>query len=310
MRSAYRLTRKYPRLNTKPVQMRNDVSQYKTGGFTSAPWNSRMKSEATIPTGSALSVRFWLSWRSAALLALTGFCLVLASHALQAQNDTARKPVLVELFTSEGCSDCPPADDLLARLDRDQFAPGVHAIVLSEHVTYWNHLGWRDPFSMAQMDSRQEDYQSRFNLQSVYTPQMVVDGAEQFVGSNTGALNRALADAGSDPKESLVIKAANWNKESIQFEVNAPAGHLFAALAEDVTRSEVSKGENAGCTLHHVAVVRAFKQFKVNGAATGPLSLPLTGGVGASGSVRLVVFLTDAHTGHVLAVAESKLQRP
>jgi hypothetical protein len=244
---------------------------------------------------------------------LLGLFAVSAAQPLRAQNDATTKPVLVELFTSEGCSDCPPADELLARLDHDQFAAGVHAIVLSEHVTYWNHLGWRDPFSMQQMDLRQQDYQTRLNLNSVYTPQMVVDGAEQFVGSSVGALNRALAHAASNPKQELAIGTANWNKSGVEFSVNTTAAqnlHLFVALAEDATRSEVRDGENAGRTLHHVAVVRAWKEFKSNYADNRSLGLPFSGAIAASGSARLVVFLADAHTGHVMAVAEKAIQRP
>ena len=103
-------------------------------------------------------------------------------------------PVLVELFTSEGCSDCPPADNLLARLDAEQPIVGVHVIALSEHVTYWNHDGWTDPFSLSQMDERQNDYVAHFRLDCSYTPQAVIDGAEQVVGNDTKRMVQAVED--------------------------------------------------------------------------------------------------------------------
>jgi hypothetical protein len=124
-------------------------------------------------------------------------------HAQQGPAPTPRQPVLVELFTSEGCSDCPPADALLARLDATQFVPDAQAIVLSEHVTYWDHQGWRDPFSLEELTARQEQYVRRFGLDSSYTPQMVVDGAAQFVGNDPRALSRALATAAAAPKKRL-----------------------------------------------------------------------------------------------------------
>ena len=92
------------------------------------------------------------------------------SPVVQSDASQVRQPVLVELFTSEGCSDCPPADELLARLDATQFVPGAHVIVLSEHVTYWNHDGWVDPYSLDEMTQRQSWYVSRFRLDSAYTP--------------------------------------------------------------------------------------------------------------------------------------------
>src|SRR5215831_3642523 len=120
-------------------------------------------------------------------------------------------PVLVELFTSEGCSDCPPADKLLEQLDLKQPIPGAHAIVLSEHVTYWNHDGWRDPFSLDAMTERQEDYDRRFGLDSSYTPQMVVDGTTQFVGNNAKALVAAVTNAAKTSKQQLSIENARWD---------------------------------------------------------------------------------------------------
>ncbi|MCU1263294.1 MAG: hypothetical protein JWO80_6179, partial [Bryobacterales bacterium] len=103
--------------------------------------------------------------------------------ALAAQT---RTPVVVELFTSEGCSSCPPADKLLAEIERAQPVANAQVLVLSEHVDYWNRLGWRDPFSSVQFSQRQSDYSAAFQKDGVYTPQMVVDGRAEFVGSNAG----------------------------------------------------------------------------------------------------------------------------
>src|SRR5487761_2445262 len=218
------------------------------------------------------------------------------AQSTEAAKPTQRQPVLVELFTSEGCSDCPPADALLARLDAIQFLPDAHAIVLSEHVTYWNHLGWRDPFSFDQMDERQQQYTARFAQSSPYTPQMVVDGTVQFVGSDVAALTRAVTSATAAPKVQFDIEDAHWEGRDVRFSVRGgPTTRttLVAALAEDATRSEVGRGENAGRTLHHVAVVRVLKEFDSKGSPG--VSLRLSGANLSHGHsdspIRLVVFL-------------------
>ena len=248
-----------------------------------------------------------------ALISACAACLALCACGQNAVPDH-RQPVLVELFTSEGCSDCPPADALLTRLDSTQFVPGAQAIVLSEHVTYWNHLGWRDPFSFDQMTERQQQYVTRFALDSAYTPQIVVDGAQQVVGNDLSAVTRAVATAAATPKQPLAIQDARWVDGSVQFAVRGDTtgkATLTAALAENATHSEVARGENAGRTLYHVAVVRILKDFGSKAADGRPLQLS-----GASlsqdhttGPIRLIVFLTDRSTGHVTAVAEQTLNR-
>lgn len=242
---------------------------------------------------------------------LCGAVLVSSTKAQSAgQTSPETKPVLVELFTSEGCSDCPPADQLLEQLDKAQPIAGAHAIVLSEHVTYWDHQGWRDPFSLEEMTDRQKAYAFRFNLQDVYTPQMVVDGAAQFVGNSAQALEAAMQAAVARPKQALAIENARWENGAAEFSVHAAANsneRLVVALAADATHSEVARGENAGRTLHHVAVVRAMKELGSD-AMDGRV-LKLGSGNMSSGPVRVVAFVVDHKTGHVLGAAEQTLAR-
>lgn len=225
-----------------------------------------------------------------------------------------RTPVLVELFTSEGCSDCPPADALLARLDATQFIPGAEAIVLSEHVTYWNHQGWSDPFSLQTLDGRQQRYAWHFRVPQVYTPQMVVDGRWQFVGSDSASLSRDLASAASTPKLSIEIADAQLSGREVRFSVRGQQdahANLIAALADTSATSDVSRGENAGRTLQNVAIVRALKDFGSK-AEGHPLSLTLPAPGRAAptqGPLRLVVFLARHSDGQVIAIAEQTLNQ-
>jgi len=124
--------------------------------------------------------------------------LVLAFASLDS-HAVAPMPILVELFTSEGCSDCPPADTVLGQLIRTQPIGGAEIIGLGEHVDYWDRLGWRDRFSSAALTGRQQLYQARFRTESIYTPQMVVDGRAELVGSDTTAARRAIERALTSP---------------------------------------------------------------------------------------------------------------
>jgi len=174
------------------------------------------------------------------------------------------KPVLVELFTSEGCSSCPPADRLLAELDRQQPIPAATIIVLSEHVDYWNYLGWRDPYSSNRWSERQSEYGRRFSLDSVYTPQMVIDGAHQVNGSDANAVRNAIESSATQPKLNIAIEHVARTNDALNITVTSdadPTAILYAAIADEADRSTVARGENNGRTLEHVAVVRTLTEI-------------------------------------------------
>jgi len=250
-------------------------------------------------------------------LAAALLVLVHGATQVRAANSGPRQPVLVELFTSEGCSSCPPADALLAELDAKQFVPGAEAIVLSEHVTYWDDLGgernhWRDPFSSHALTQRQNDYANRLGLNEVYTPQAVVDGSAEFVGSNRAELVKAVEKAASRPKIEIAIENVRWSGDTVSADVSAaapPHSALMVALADDSDLSSVLHGENEGRNLRHVAVVRSLVSVKKGAGVLSkvPVQIPMLGQGNAK--MRLVVFLTDSGTGRVLGAAVQPVSR-
>src|SRR5439155_22515804 len=123
---------------------------------------------------------------------------ILLAGIVRASDSAPAVPIIVELFTSEGCSSCPPADTLLRHLVSAQ-SPNVNVIALGEHVDYWDHQGWKDRFSSAALTNRQQLYASRFNVDSIYTPQMIVDGRAELVGSDAAAARRAIDRAAAAP---------------------------------------------------------------------------------------------------------------
>ena len=191
-----------------------------------------------------------------------------SASALANRSDIRHTPVLVELFTSEGCSSCPPADALLEKLDPAQPVNGAELIVLSEHVDYWNYIGWKDPYSSHDYSERQSAYASRFGRGSIYTPQMVIDGHLELVGSDERGAIRAIENETKIAKVSLTLSAIrfeNNGKLSVHVESDplgpsaaARSAGLFLAIADDSDESQVSRGENAGRTLKHVAVLRSL----------------------------------------------------
>jgi hypothetical protein len=178
-------------------------------------------------------------------------------------SDRDAVPVLVELFTSEGCNSCPPADGLLEMLMQDQPINGVYVVPLSEHVTYWDHQGWKDPFGSPQFTNRQQQYGLRFNLDSIYTPQLIVDGTREFVGSDRKSIERALSDAAKAPKPSLHVEVNGsdgiWSVSASGPGASEKDAELWFALTEDHLAVDVKRGENANHTLKHSGVVRVLQ---------------------------------------------------
>jgi hypothetical protein len=168
--------------------------------------------------------------------------------------------VLVELFTSEGCSSCPPTGRVLSQLEKAQPNDEVETITLALHVDYWNYLGWKDEFSQKQFSERQSGYAEHFRIDSVYTPQMVVDGQTQLVGSNLAAANNAILQAAKNQKASIDLADAGDNLKVKISDVPAhDDSYVWLAIAEDDLKTNVRRGENGGKTLEHVSVVRELK---------------------------------------------------
>ncbi len=258
----------------------------------------------------------------AALLAAAVYQNRPAAHAAQdfkAVTPTHRTPVVVELFTSEGCSSCPPADALLARLDQAQPVPGAEVVALEQHVDYWNHLGWRDPFSSAQMSARQDEYARAFGNNGVYTPQMVVDGRTEFVGSSEGQARNAIARAAAATKTQAHLRIAGEKSGALALEVRieplaeAKAGdaEVLLAVTESRLESDVARGENAGRHLSHAGVVRELRRIGIVDSrapfafvAEPMLTLAPTW---KRENLRVVVFVQERKSRRILAAASIPL---
>ncbi len=180
--------------------------------------------------------------------------------------ETPGGPVLLELFTSEGCSSCPPADALLTQLATISHPEGLELIPLSFHVDYWNGLGWKDPYSSPAFTTRQHDYARCLGEKSVYTPQLIVDGAVGLVGSDREGVLEAVESARKKPKAAILLTAGVSDEPSGQIPIRirvepsrAHAGKpvdILVALTEDRLVSDVGRGENAGRRMKHTGVVR------------------------------------------------------
>ncbi|CAN5169769.1 hypothetical protein BH18ACI2_BH18ACI2_10910 [soil metagenome] len=282
----------------------------------------------------------WITW-TLACAALLAFAVALAAQrASQARRqqttdaaamnkmenamagETQKTPVLVELFTSEGCSSCPPADDVLARLEQDQPFPDIEIIALGQHVDYWNRLGWADPFSSAAFSGRQYNYAEAFGRDGVYTPQMIIDGRAEFPGSTGTKAREAIINAAKSPKATIKITRAAVStdrkaavvplKISVENLPQVSAGdvaEVLLAITENNLSTSVPRGENAGRTLRHAGVVRQLSV--IGNAQPGLTSNIRTESMLADGwkrkNLRAVVFVQERNSRRVLGADSLKL---
>ena len=217
------------------------------------------------------------SSRIPALLLVLLVCATFTWSTGGSQPEPKQTPVLLELFTSEGCSSCPPADEFLARLDREQPVPGVEIIGLEEHVDYWNHDGWVDPYSSPEWTSRQLQYVQRLKENTAYTPQLVIDGERSVIGAREREILQGVQE--SARRESVAVAArmngpptAGALKVEIRVEkigdLENDVPEIWLAIAEKHLGSHVSAGENAGRQLRHSAVLRSLKKVGTVNAKT------------------------------------------
>jgi hypothetical protein len=257
-------------------------------------------------------------------------CILAAMTVLRTPAQTSRMvpgavrtPVVVELFTSEGCSSCPPADALLAGLAQQQPIENVEVIALEEHVDYWNELGWVDPFSSRDWTARQYVYSEVLGNGNAYTPQMVVDGRAEFVGSQARKARQAIFEAAQAERTQVTLVQANPGKaggESLSVKIGKLPGvkqrdtaEVWLAITETGLHSEVKRGENAGEDLHHAAIVRSIRKI---GEAKGGDETSFSADVGVGlqkewkrENLRAVVFVQEKKGRRILGAAELPVAR-
>ncbi len=230
------------------------------------------------------------------------------------------QPVVLELFTSEGCSSCPPADAFLKQLDDAGHVNNAEIIAIEEHVDYWDNLGWRDPFSSHDWTARQEDYARSFGRDGVYTPQLVVNGRRELVGSSSRQARQDILEATKVSNATVHLSTVDVSAKAAEFSIgieNAPpearSARLLLAVTERGLSSNVLRGENEGRSLSHAPVLRSLTNIhipKTDSAA--PAEVKATVHLDPSWkreNLRFVVFLQEPKSLHILGAAAASISR-
>jgi hypothetical protein len=230
------------------------------------------------------------------------------------------RPVVLELFTSEGCSSCPPADAFLKHLDDTGRVENVEIIAIEEHVDYWDRLGWIDPFSSRDWTERQQQYARSFRHDGVYTPQLIVNGSRELVGSSAREARQNILEASKIPGADLKLSILATSSKTVDFWINisnappeARSAEVWLAVVERNLSSHVLGGENEGRNLAHAAILRKLTRVKLKqpsvsdrGELKATVSLDATW---KRENLRFVVFLQEPKTLRIFGAAASSFPR-
>jgi hypothetical protein len=220
-----------------------------------------------------------------------------------------RTPVILELFTSQSCSSCPPAEALAQRLNAQQPVDGVEVLVLAQHVDYWNDIGWKDPYSSASLTDRQRRYaQTLGQPNRVYTPQALIDGRIDAIGSDESAVIAGLKQAASQQHRSLQFNVTRSSADSLALSLTPIAGdnseplNYLIAIVQDGIVTAIGSGENGGRKLREDGVVRSLQI--VDPKSPTRLALPAISG---SESLRVIAFAQQRRDGRIVASAQQRV---
>ena len=252
-----------------------------------------------------------MSWVFANPHKRTLVLFLLAGCALARAQKT---PILMELFTSEGCSSCPPADNWVERLDAAQPLAGAELIVLSEHVDYWDHDGWKDPYSSPQWTARQKGYVTMLGLSDAYTPQIILDGNVEVRPANAQQTKQSLEKAAGAQMMAVRIDGAALASGELTGRVEADggaqkhSGEVYVAVALDKTLTDVLAGENDGKKLTNVAVVKDLVKIgKLERGKNFDQTFRVKVWPGAdAGNMRVVAFVQEPGQGRILGAGMTK----
>lgn len=245
-----------------------------------------------------------------------GACAQSPEAGAPSASTTESHPVLVELFTSEGCSSCPPADALLEKMD-DQPIPGTQLIVLSEHVTYWDHDGWKDPNSSSALTDRQSFYEDALGLKTPYTPQIIVDGTSLLSIGDARQVQNIFEKAKAAAKVSIriddvTVDAGNPSVLLARISAEGNSDHrsadVYVAVALNRVESQVLRGENGGRHLVHVAVVEQLTKIgklQKGKSFEREVQLKLKPGEDPK-NLRIIAFVQESGPGKVIGAALRK----
>jgi len=248
------------------------------------------------------------------ILSVVFVAAIIAASAFINKKTTSKKAdpsstgfAVIELFTSEGCSSCPPADAVIAKIEQESSGKPVY--VLAFHVDYWDHDGWKDVFSSADYTNRQKQYAKWLGVSQIYTPQAVVNGTTELVGSEEGKLRKAISDNEAvDAMSQINLSAvkAGPGKVNLQYQTEGSTGNstLVLAVVQKSAQNNVGAGENKGRTLSHVQIVRALKV--VNAKHSGSTSIDLPAGFDATGG-EVIAFVQNMQTGLITGATRAAL---